>query len=129
MGSPISGTMHKLILHQLENTHIKQHLDANHNLIYVRNVDNILIVYDSTRNTTDMITHYSNSIHLLAYLRHGAGFFFEKLTGLQLVKKFPAFYGTRRFFTILTRARHISLFRESQIPSSHPHPPNPSTAV
>jgi len=27
----------------------------------------------------------------------------EKLTGLQLVKKFPAFYGTRKFITALTR--------------------------
>jgi len=26
----------------------------------------------------------------------------EKLTGLQLVKKFPAFHGTRRFITALT---------------------------
>jgi hypothetical protein len=34
---------------------------------------------------------------------------FEKLTGRQLVKKFPAFYGTRRFITALTRARHLSL--------------------
>jgi hypothetical protein len=33
----------------------------------------------------------------------------EKLTGLQLVKKFPAFYGTRRFLTALTSARHLSL--------------------
>jgi hypothetical protein len=33
----------------------------------------------------------------------------EKLTGLQLVKKFPAFYGTRRFFTALTSPRHLSL--------------------
>jgi hypothetical protein len=30
----------------------------------------------------------------------------EKLTGLQLVKKFPAFYGTRRFITALTNASH-----------------------
>jgi hypothetical protein len=29
----------------------------------------------------------------------------EKLTGSQLVKKFPAFHGTRRFITALTRAR------------------------
>jgi hypothetical protein len=28
----------------------------------------------------------------------------EKLTGLQLVKKFPAFYGTRRFITAFTSA-------------------------
>jgi hypothetical protein len=33
----------------------------------------------------------------------------EKLTGLQLVKKFPAFYGTRRCITAFTSARHLSL--------------------
>jgi len=33
----------------------------------------------------------------------------EKLTGSQLVKKFPAFYGPRRFITALTTARHLSL--------------------
>ena len=33
----------------------------------------------------------------------------EKLTGLQLVKKFPSFYGTRRFITALTTARHLSV--------------------
>jgi len=33
----------------------------------------------------------------------------EKLTGLQLVKKFPAFNGTRWFITALTSARHLSL--------------------
>jgi hypothetical protein len=33
----------------------------------------------------------------------------EKLTGLQLVKKFPTFYGTRRFITAFTSARHLSL--------------------
>jgi hypothetical protein len=32
----------------------------------------------------------------------------EKLTGLQLVKKFPAFYGTRRFITALTS--HVSIY-------------------
>jgi hypothetical protein len=34
----------------------------------------------------------------------------EKLTGSQLVKKFLAFYGTRRFITVFTTARHLSLF-------------------
>jgi hypothetical protein len=33
----------------------------------------------------------------------------EKLTGRQLVKKFPTFYVTRRFITAFTRARHLSL--------------------
>ena len=33
----------------------------------------------------------------------------EQLTGLQLVKKFPAFHGTRRFITALTNVRQLSL--------------------
>jgi hypothetical protein len=41
---------------------------------------------------------------------HGAESFLpEKLTGLQLVKKFPAFYGNRRFVTAFTNARYLSL--------------------
>jgi hypothetical protein len=34
---------------------------------------------------------------------------FEKLNGCQLVKIFPAFYGTRRFITAFTNARQLSL--------------------
>jgi len=44
----------------------------------------------------------------------------EKLTGLQLVKKFPEFYGTRRFITAFTRARHLSLSRARSIQSMPP---------
>jgi hypothetical protein len=33
----------------------------------------------------------------------------EKLTGLQLVKKFPSFYKTRRFITAFTSACHLYL--------------------
>ena len=39
----------------------------------------------------------------------------EQLTGLQLVKKFPAFHGTRRFITALTSVRHLSLSWASPI--------------
>ena len=46
----------------------------------------------------------------------------EKLTDLQLVKKFPAFYGTRKFITALTSIRHLSLFCASPIQSTYPHP-------
>ena len=46
----------------------------------------------------------------------------EKLTGLQLVKKFPAFHGTRRFITALTSVRHLSLSWENPIQSTYPHP-------
>jgi hypothetical protein len=33
----------------------------------------------------------------------------EKLKHTQLLKKFPAFYGPRRFITAFTRDRHLSL--------------------
>ena len=46
---------------------------------------------------------------------------FEKLTGLQLVKKFPAFHRTRRFITALTSVRHLSLSWASPIQSIYPH--------
>ena len=46
----------------------------------------------------------------------------EKLTGLQLVKKFTAFHGTRRFITALTSARQLSLSWASPIQSTYPHP-------
>ena len=45
----------------------------------------------------------------------------EKLTGLQLVKKFLAFYGTRRFITAITSVRHLSLSWASPIQSTYPH--------
>jgi hypothetical protein len=35
---------------------------------------------------------------------------FEKPPNVRLLKNFPAFYGTRRFITVFTRALHWSLF-------------------
>jgi len=46
----------------------------------------------------------------------------EKLTGSQLVKKFPAFYETRRFITAFTTARHLSISLAGSIQSIPPHP-------
>ena len=46
----------------------------------------------------------------------------EKLTGLQLVKTFPAFYRTRRFITALTSVRQLSLSWANPIQSTYPHP-------
>ena len=48
----------------------------------------------------------------------------EKLTVLQLVKKFPAFYGTRKFITAFTSAGHLSLSWASLI---QPIPLHPAT--
>jgi len=46
----------------------------------------------------------------------------DKLTGLQLVNKFPSFHGTRRFITALTSVHHLSLSWTSPIQSIYPHP-------
>ena len=45
---------------------------------------------------------------------HGAQSFLMKLTGSQLVKKFPAFYGTWKFITAFKRARQISLSNKTK---------------
>jgi hypothetical protein len=44
----------------------------------------------------------------------------EKLTGSQLVKKFPAFYGTQMFITAFTSARQLPLSRARAIQSMPP---------
>jgi hypothetical protein len=56
----------------------------------------------------------------------------EELPILQLLKNFPAFYGTRRFITVFTRALHWSLSWARSIPSylskihfNVVHPPTP----
>jgi hypothetical protein len=46
----------------------------------------------------------------------------------QLAKKFPTFYGTRRFFTVLTSARHLSLSWANSIQSPWP-PPTSWTSI
>ena len=46
----------------------------------------------------------------------------KKLPGFQVVKKFPAFYGTRRFITAVISARRLSLSWASSIQSITPHP-------
>ena len=45
----------------------------------------------------------------------------DTLTGLQLVKKFPAFHRTQRFITALTSVRQLSLSWASPIQSIYPH--------
>ena len=61
--------------------------------------------------------------YLLTYLLTPWGrVLLEKLTGLRLVKKFPAFHGTRRFITALTSVHNLSLSWASPIQSIYPHP-------
>ena len=46
----------------------------------------------------------------------------EKLTGFKLVRKFPIFYGNRRFITAFTSTRHLSHSWARSIQSMPPHP-------
>ena len=60
--------------------------------------------------------------HALNVLTAWCRVLLEQLTGLQLVKKFPAFHGIRRFITALTSVRHLSLSWASPIQFIYPHP-------
>jgi hypothetical protein len=53
-------------------------------------------------NCVSIVTQYKLITYLLT---PRSTVLLEKLTGFQLVKKFPAFYGTRRFITAFTSAR------------------------
>ena len=66
-------------------------------------------------------------IYLLTYLliyllTEWSRVLLEQLTGLQLVRKFPTFYGIRRFINAFTSARHLSLSWARPIQSMPPHP-------
>ena len=84
-----------------------------------------LITYILTYSLTYILTYLHT--HLLSYiftylLTPWSRVLLEKLTGLQLVKKFLLFYGNRRFSIALTNARHLSLSWGSSIQSLPPHP-------
>jgi len=48
-------------------------------------------------------------VNLTSLTNSGSRVLPEKLTGSQLVKKFPALYGTQRFITAFASALHLSL--------------------
>ena len=64
---------------------------------------------DSAPNRTNWLTPWSRVL-------------LEKLSGSQLVKKFPAVYATGRFITAFTSACHLSLSWVRSIQSTNPHP-------
>ena len=71
---------------------------------------------------TEHTPHTYLLTYVLTYLTPWCRVLLEKLTGLQLVKKFPAFHGTRRFITALTSVRHLSLSSASPIQSIYLYP-------
>jgi hypothetical protein len=64
---------------------------------------------------------YSHPCLLIYLLTPWSRVLLDKLTNSQLVTKFPTFYGTRRFITIYTGVRHLSLSWASSIQSIPPH--------
>jgi len=63
MGSPISGNMAEVFLQQLENSIIKHLTDAKILSFYTRYVDDIFLIYDSTRTNPDNFLLYVHTIH------------------------------------------------------------------
>jgi hypothetical protein len=61
---------------------------------------------------------HNNSLHSI--LTPWSRVLLEKLTGFQLVKKYAAFYGTRRIIIALPSARHLYLPRPRSIQSMTP---------
>ena len=68
------------------------------------------------------VKQYKKNIFYTYLLTPWCRVLLEKLTSLQLVKKFPAFHGTRKFITALTSVRHLSLSWASPIQCVYPHP-------
>ena len=77
-------------------------------------------MYYNFRSTQHM--HTARSLMTLYSLTPWCRVLLQKLTGLQLVKKFPAFHKTRRFITALTSVRHLSLSWANPIQSIYQHP-------
>ena len=83
------------------------------------------VISSSQRLLTYFFTYFFTYLltYLLIYLlTPWCRFLLEKLAGLQIVKKFPAFHGTRKFITALTSVRHLSLSLANPIQSIYPHP-------
>jgi hypothetical protein len=86
----------------------------------------VLNIYHGPQHTNICaagLRHLRNTkCYLLTYLlTPWSRVILEKLTGLQLVKKSSAFYGSRRFITAFTSDRHLSLSWASSIQFIPPH--------
>jgi hypothetical protein len=73
------------------------------------------------------ITHKRRNVRkvfrgLLLELASWSWALLDKLPVLQLLKNFPAFYGSRTSITVFTKALHCSLFWVRSIQSTPPHP-------
>jgi len=63
MGSPISSLIAKIFLQHYEDANVKQLLDMKNIALYVRYVDDIVVIYDTTKINLHTINTYINKIH------------------------------------------------------------------
>jgi hypothetical protein len=68
----------------------------------------LCLLFRSANETEFVSQYFWLSTNTNSLLTPWSRAFLEKVTVTQLVKKFPAFYGTRRFITVFTGARHWS---------------------
>jgi hypothetical protein len=81
-----------------------------------------------TPSLTEILLKIFTLTYLLTYSREQSPSW-EADQFSQLTKKFLAFYGTRRFFTVLTSARHPSLSWANSIQSPRPPPTSPTSIL
>jgi len=63
MGSPVSSLIAELFLRHYEDANVKHLLGVNSIPLYVRYVDDILVIYDTTKMNLHTINTYINKIH------------------------------------------------------------------
>jgi len=81
---------------------LKLDYDKPHLVQFIIYLSSCLLTYLFTYLLTYLLTHSHTHIPWSRIL-------LEKPTGCQVVKKYSAFYGSRRFITAFTRVRHLSL--------------------
>jgi hypothetical protein len=62
------------------------------------------------KHETPELGHQTSAESTVAHSLSWSSVLLEKLPIVQILKNFPAFYGTRRFITVFTRALHWSLY-------------------
>jgi Tfp pilus assembly major pilin PilA len=109
IGSPICGSVAEIFLQYYENLLIKNQLDTNINY-YNRYVDDILIIYDSTKISATRISEYLNNIH----------------KNLQF-KQTDEDHNTISFLDLLVTRNHLNLTIDIYRKPTSPYITNPTT--
>jgi len=79
-----------------------------------------ILIYATFRGLSAFLL--SCNCHYIDYLTPWNGALLERIIVIQVVKKFPAFYGTQRFIAVFTRADHCPIL--SQMHPVHNLPPS-----